>query len=285
MERELGVGGHVLSTGEPFVTEHYLTDPRMSQEHAGIIAAEGLDGGAVLPLRFRGQVTGVLGVATRTRRVWTDADLRVLGKLADQRFHLDARRWFEPAPEHPALETVALAVWSDRALQFAYARNDGAEVAREADAIALGLKAGLWYFVGRVGGEHRVYRVSRMTEVKLAEREFARDPAFDLRAFWDAWAKRFEDGLAAIPVTVRVAPDAAEWVARLGNPALRPPADAPATPDSDGWLRRTLVFEKLDYAESALLGFGAAVEVVEPVELRERLRVRAGEIAALYAAG
>ena len=38
----------------------------------------------MLPLRFRGQVTGVLGVATRTRRIWTDADLHVLGKLADQ---------------------------------------------------------------------------------------------------------------------------------------------------------------------------------------------------------
>jgi GAF domain-containing protein len=73
----------VLSTGEPFVTEHYLTDPRVSQDHAAVIAAEGLDAGAVLPLRFRGQVTGVLGVATRTRRVWTAADLRVLGKLAD----------------------------------------------------------------------------------------------------------------------------------------------------------------------------------------------------------
>ena len=124
-----------------------------------------------------------------------------------------------------------------------------------------------------------------MTEAVVGEREFARDPGFDLRAFWDAWAKRFEDGLASIPVTVRVAPGAAAWVERLGNPALRPPADAPATPDGDGWLRRTLVFEKLEYAETALLGFGAAVEVVEPVELRERLRARAAEIAALYAAG
>ena len=44
----------------------------------------GLAAEAVLPLRFRGQVTGVLGVASRTRRIWTDADLRVLGKLADQ---------------------------------------------------------------------------------------------------------------------------------------------------------------------------------------------------------
>jgi GAF domain-containing protein len=83
MEPGLGIGGRVLSTGEPFVTEHYLTDPRVSEEHAATIAAEGLDGGAVLPLRFRGQITGVLGVATRTRRVWTAADLRVLGKLAD----------------------------------------------------------------------------------------------------------------------------------------------------------------------------------------------------------
>jgi GAF domain-containing protein len=83
MEPGQGVSGRVLSTGELFVTEHYFTDPRVSQEHAEIIAAEGVSGGAVLPLRFRGQITGVLGVACRTRRAWTDADLRVLGKLAD----------------------------------------------------------------------------------------------------------------------------------------------------------------------------------------------------------
>jgi len=213
------------------------------------------------------------------------ARLRAAASLADQRFHLDARNWFAAAPEHPALETVALAVWSDRAIRFAYARNDGAHVEREADAIALGLKAGLWYFVGRVGGEHRVYRVSRMTEVELRAQAFARDPAFDLRAFWAEWMARFEASLEAIPVTVRVAPGAAERVARLGNPAQRPPADAPPTPDGDGWLRRTLVFEKLEYAETQLLGLGAAVEVVEPAELRARLRARAAEIASLYAAG
>ena len=34
MEPGRGVGGRVLDTGEPFVTEHYLTDPRVSKEHA-----------------------------------------------------------------------------------------------------------------------------------------------------------------------------------------------------------------------------------------------------------
>ena len=41
MEPGLGVSGRVLATGKPFVTEHYLTDPRVSQEHAEIIVAEG----------------------------------------------------------------------------------------------------------------------------------------------------------------------------------------------------------------------------------------------------
>ncbi len=84
MEPGLGVSGRVLQAGEPFVTEDYLADPRVSQEHAGVIVAEGVAGEAVLPLRFRGRVTGVLGVATRVRRAWTDGDLRLLGKLADQ---------------------------------------------------------------------------------------------------------------------------------------------------------------------------------------------------------
>ena len=60
-------------------------------------------------------------------------------------------------------------------------------------------------------------------------------------------------------------------------------AGAPGpTQDPDGWQRRRLVFEKLDYAESALLALGPAVEVLDPEELRSRVRERAAEIAALY---
>src|SRR5262245_31142274 len=106
----------------------------------------------------------VLARAQRKVLAALPARLRAAASLANQRFHLDPHRWFEPAPEHPSLESIAVAVWSDRALRFAYERNDGARVEREADAIALGLKAGLWYFVGRVGGDLRVYRVSRMSQ-------------------------------------------------------------------------------------------------------------------------
>ncbi|MFI5316286.1 MAG: helix-turn-helix transcriptional regulator [Myxococcota bacterium] len=212
------------------------------------------------------------------------APLRAAASLADQRFHLDTRGWFQAVAEHPALESLAAAVWSDRRVRFDYERPDGKRVTRECDALALGLKAGLWYLVGRLERDLRVYRVSRAARVTALD-EFERDPSFDLGAFWTDWTARFERGLPAIPVTVRVRPDAAAWVEKLGDPARRAPALPGPTPDRDGWLRRTLVFEKLEYAESALLGLGAAVEVVAPEELRERIAAGAAEVSALYGAG
>jgi predicted DNA-binding transcriptional regulator YafY len=211
------------------------------------------------------------------------ARLREAACLADQRFHLDPRAWFQPQPAHPALEALASAVWRDRSVRFSYERGDGRAVEREADAVSLTLKSGFWYLVARVGSLLRVYRVSRMSEVAVSEVEFVRDPAFDLASFWSSWSSDFEAGLDAIPVTVRVAPAAQARVAQMGDPATRPPADSESTLESDGWLRRTLVFEKLEYALAQLLGFGAEVEVIEPAELRAQLAEAALRLSELYA--
>ena len=200
------------------------------------------------------------------------ARLREAARLADQRFHLDPRNWFQPQPEHPALEALAQAVWSDRRVRFAYARGDGRAVEREGDAVALALKSGLWYLVARVGADLRVYRVSRISSVVVRDASFARDPGFDLGAFWSEWAARFENGLAAIPVTRARRAAARSSASRAWAIRRRaPPANAEPTLESDGWLRRVLVFEKLEYARAQLLGFGADVEVLEPVELRAQL--------------
>jgi predicted DNA-binding transcriptional regulator YafY len=225
---------------------------------------------------------GLLARAQQKLLAALPARLREAAALADQRFHLDTRGWFHATPEHPALETLAGAVWSDRRVSFSYERVDETRVTREVDALALGHKGGLWYLVGRVAPDVRVYRVSRMSGVTVRPERFARDPGFDLRDFWNDWAVRFEAGLPGTPVTVRVAPGATHWVERLGEPVRRAAGFPEPSVDADGWQRRTLVFEKLEYAESALLGMGAAVEVVAPDELRIRVRERAAEIAALY---
>jgi len=79
-----GVGARVLETGEPFATDDYPGDPRISRECLEIPAEAGVVALAVMPLRFRGGSTGLLWVANREARAFTARDLRVLSKLADQ---------------------------------------------------------------------------------------------------------------------------------------------------------------------------------------------------------
>jgi predicted DNA-binding transcriptional regulator YafY len=213
------------------------------------------------------------------------APLRDAAALAHRRFLLDPRGWFKPEAEHPALPAVAAAVWGDRSVVFDYLRGDGATRRREVDAVALVQKAELWYLVARADTDVRVYRVSRMANVRVGEREFRRDPAFDLAAFWAEWSARFEASLDSVAVTVRASPEADAQLGRLGDPVRRPPAARDPTPDGDGWTRRVLVFEKLAYARSALLGVGAGVEVLDPPELRDSLAREARAIAGVYALG
>ena len=53
--------------------------------------------------------------------------------------------------------------------------------------------------------------------------------------------------------------------------------------DEHGWIHARLPIESLTNAEASFLQLGADVEVIEPVELRERQRRTAAALATLYA--
>jgi predicted DNA-binding transcriptional regulator YafY len=55
---------------------------------------------------------------------------------------------------------------------------------------------------------------------------------------------------------------------------------APA--DEDGWITLTLLFEYLEQARSRLLGFGRAVEILEPHALRMSLKDYADQVVDFY---
>lgn len=79
-----GAGGWVLETGEPFATDDYRHDPRISRRQPDVPAEIGVLALAVVPLRFRGSITGLLWVANRAPRGFSSRDVRVLTKLAAQ---------------------------------------------------------------------------------------------------------------------------------------------------------------------------------------------------------
>jgi predicted DNA-binding transcriptional regulator YafY len=110
--------------------------------------------------------------------------------------------------------------------------------------------------------------VSRVASVRALVQDFDRPHGFELASFWDAWSRDFEQRRPRVEVTLRVADDVRRYLP--GEPRV----------DDDG--RVVVAFENLDSAFRELLRFGQDVEVLEPVELRERVAATSRRVAAMY---
>jgi predicted DNA-binding transcriptional regulator YafY len=197
------------------------------------------------------------------------SELQERATRASRLFHLDTRGWFRAEDRVPHLPALSAAVWGGSRVRLLY-REGRKVVQRTVDPLGLVLKAGAWYLVARRSAGMRVYRVSRVTAVRRLAAGFDRPGGFELAAFWDEWSRAFEQTRSRVEVTVRVDEDVRRFLP--GDPHL----------DEDG--RAVVGFQDLADAYRELLRFGPQLEVLEPVELRDRIAATAREVAALYVA-
>ena len=195
-----------------------------------------------------------------------------------QRFHLDSAGWFKSSRVPAHLGPVATAVWEGQRLEVVYRHYDSDEEAKRVlDPLGLVLKAGAWYLVAARDGETRTYRVSRIRSARVLNEESSRPPEFNLPAYWADSVSRFELGAPRLAVTLRATARAITALHRHGcepEPVERP---------GRGRVRATATFDDLDAAVRELMPLGGAVEVLDPPELRDRMREAADEIVAVYA--
>jgi predicted DNA-binding transcriptional regulator YafY len=241
-------------------------------------------------------LTGMPGPAAELGlgAVLTAAELKLMAALPPElrsragrireRFHLDAPGWFRDPEPTPHLAAVADAVWNQRRLRARYRRwARPQEVTRTLDPLGVVLKAGSWYLIARSDEDLRTYRVSRILEVEPLAETFARPDDFDLTEFWQSWSERFESEVYNGKAVIRLSPEA-----RLRMPHLLLPAMARAAyenagpPDADGWVQTVVPIESIRHAHVDLLKFGADVEVLEPLELRDLIIRSAHDLIELY---
>jgi len=200
-----------------------------------------------------------------------------------QRIHLDSSWWFQAEEAVPCLSAIQQALWQDRKLHLTYRSDFGTQVQQIVAPFGLVAKASVWYLVyAHPTGEVRALRVSRVVEAVLLDEAFQRPPDFDLPDYWKGWCAEFEEGRYRYMATVRVAPELAPQLPYyFGDNIGDLLAQAPP-PGAEGWITITLSFESLSAARTRILGFGRAVEVLEPEALRKSVIDFAEQISAFY---
>ena len=150
------------------------------------------------------------------------------------------------------------------------------------DPYGIVAKAGEWYLVYASAGRVRMRRINDLKKIQLTEKVFNRPEGFDLEAAWKTLCHEQEDDYYRYHVSLRVSPEIA---AILGEPSWGVPfrvRSQGVEADDRGWMDCELEFENLIAARTHLLGWGSAVEVISPMELRLCLLDFARQIRGVY---
>ena len=201
---------------------------------------------------------------------------------ARARIHLDSAWWFQGEDATPCLPDLQEAVWGDWRCRIAYRGDFRTRFEAVIEPYGLVAKASIWHLVFRLQERMRVLRVSQIEEVVILSERFKRAEDFDLAEFWRGWCEQIENEQPRFEVTALVASGLAErlaWLLKENQPDL---LNTPPGLERQGWKRMSLNFESFESARTRLLGFGGAVEVLEPLALRYSLADYARQIGAVY---
>ena len=202
--------------------------------------------------------------------------------LTRQRIYLDASWWFQPEEAVPCLAVLQQAVWQDQMLGLKYRSNFETEVEQVVAPYGLVAKANVWYLIYSWQNVVRALRVSRVFQAEILTETFVRPPDFDLAAFWKRWCAEFEANRPTYQVKARVSPALLPLLPRFFGGDRQALLGQASAPDEDGWVTLMISFESFEQARNRLLGFGRAVEVLEPTVLRQSVIDFARQIVEFY---
>ncbi|MFD2170447.1 helix-turn-helix transcriptional regulator [Tumebacillus lipolyticus] len=194
-----------------------------------------------------------------------------------QRIHIDTTGWSRSERGIAIIPQLQEALWQQRRLQISYQKVDGL-VERVIDPLGLVAKGSAWYLVGMVEENVRTYRASRILSATLLAEPSSRPSHFNLRAYWEASAAQFVTSLPSYRVTLRAHQADLPRLRRLKFSRVLEESEA----DHSGHLQIVVDLQTFDHACESILSMATAVEVIEPLAVKERVVRLAEEIVRFY---
>jgi len=187
---------------------------------------------------------------------------RVKAGLVANRFHLDPFSWYRHKEDAPFATQIAKAVWADQRISIRYESWKG-PIQRDMDAVAIVLKAGDWYLIGRAQ-TIRVYKIANIQSLTVLENTFERSADFDVSQFWGEWIASFEVRIRGNRARLRVTQKGQEILKGMGRLPIAefPVPGQPNVTDID------LAVEGEANTVRQILSLGAEARVIAPETLR-----------------
>lgn len=185
---------------------------------------------------------------------------------------IDLSPWMDNRNLQPDLETIKTALQENKLLSFEYIDHHGNKTARTAEPYQLVLKSSHWYFQGYcyTRKDFRLFKLSRISKLQIQEESFTpRDyqkPQLD-------YSETFESMQTKIKIRIHKS---------VMDRVLDYVSYEHFTPDGDEHYIVSYPFIENEYYYDILLGFGDKCECLEPSHVRNELKRRIHELAAIY---
>lgn len=124
--------------------------------------------------------------------------------------------------------------------------------------------------------------VEQVLEARLSGEKFTRPGDFKLGEFWKTWCAQIESGHLSFTATLRLSPELLRTLPRERKDVLQAQLADQAVYDAKGWATVRMPFSSYFEARRVLLGYGNAVEVLEPQQLRLGVLDFTRQIVAFY---
>ncbi|MDO5559221.1 MAG: YafY family protein [Oscillospiraceae bacterium] len=186
--------------------------------------------------------------------------------------YIDLSPWIGNTDIKKNLEIIKTAMQERKLLSFVYADRCGDKTARTAQPCQLVLKSSHWYWQGYclLRNDFRLFKLSRTTDLQI------KDESFTPRDF--PVPKLFMSEISdTVQTQIRI---------RIHRSVMERVLDFCSfdnfTPDGDEHYIVRFPFLENDFCYSILLGFGDKCECLEPEHIRQEMKRRINDIAALY---
>ena len=208
-----------------------------------------------LPATFRERAEAAAGAVVRDPAGWDHAE--------------------PPTPEH--LEALQRAVIDGVQVELGYRGRGGRVSHRTVHPVGLVVKNDVWYLVADTDAGLRTFRVDRVTAVTGTGVAVVRPPGFDLASAWRMITAEVDVVRTPVQVAAVAAPEIVVYLRYTFGTRVR---IGPAGPD--GRVAVEVRGHTLESVAGELAGFGGAVEVLSPPEVRAELARIGCELAARY---